>query len=166
MKKSFLGKALLFILVSLLFVACSSKKDGKDGMSEADLAAQNDSRFGDGNIPLSEQDGLFRNIYFDYDSSRVNDRGRQDIEYNVEVLKQHSDLKITLEGHCDIRGTKEYNMALGSRRAQAVADVLGSYGIARSRVTTISYGAEIPLDPASDESAYAKNRRVHFGVTK
>lgn len=164
MKKNFLGR-LFLILITFTFIACSSKDD-KDGMSEADLAAQNDSRFGDGNIPLSEQEGLFRNIYFDYDSSRVNDRGRQDIEYNVEVLKQHGNLNITLEGHCDIRGTKEYNMALGSRRAQAVSDILLSYGIARSRITTISYGAEIPLDPGSDETAYAKNRRVHFGVTK
>lgn len=164
MKKTFLGKIVL-LLLALTILACSSKDD-KDGMSEADLAAQNDSRFGDGNIPLSEQEGLFRNIYFDYDSSRVNDRGRQDIEYNVEVLKQHGNLNITLEGHCDVRGTKEYNMALGSRRAQAVADILLSYGIPRSRVTPISYGAEIPLDPGSDETAYAKNRRVHFGVTK
>lgn len=152
-----------FIVLALLFVGCSSSSSEKDGgLSEADLAAQN-SRFGEGNIPFAEgETGLFRNVYFDFDSSAINDRGRQDVEYNVQVLKQNPTMKVTLEGHCDVRGTKEYNMALGSRRAQAVYDMLVAYGIERSRLTTMSYGAEIPLDPGFTELAHAKNRRVHF----
>lgn len=158
-----MARILSFIVLSLLFVGCSSSSTDKDGgLSEADLAAQN-ARFGDGNIPFAEgEGGLFRNIYFDYDSSAINDRARQDIDYNVQVLKQNPSLKLSLEGHCDVRGTKEYNMALGARRAQAVYDMLISYGIERNRLSTISYGAEIPLDPGFTELAHAKNRRVHF----
>lgn len=155
-------KIVSFLILALLFVGCSSSDKDSTGLSEADLAAQN-ARFGDGNIPFAEgETGLFRNIYFDYDSSAVNDRGRQDVEYNVQVLKQNPSMKLSLEGHCDVRGTKEYNMALGNRRAQAVYEMLIGYGIERSRLTTISYGAEIPLDPGFSELAHAKNRRVHF----
>lgn len=166
MKKILL--TLTALLLALTLVSCSSKKgsgtDGENGtaLSESDL---NNSRFGDGNIPRAEEDGMFRNVYFDYDSSKLNDRGRQDVEFNAEVLKQNSGLKITLEGHCDVRGTKEYNMALGSRRAQAVLEALQSFDIPRSQLNVISYGSEIPLDQGSEEVSYAKNRRVHFAAS-
>lgn len=167
MKKILLTLTAVFLAFSL--VSCSSKgkgsgADGENGtsLSESDL---NNSRFGEGNIPRAEEDGMFRNIYFDYDSSKLNDRGRQDVEFNAEVLKQNSGLKITLEGHCDSRGTKEYNMALGSRRSQAVLEALQSFGISRSQLSVISYGSEIPLDQSEGELAFAKNRRVHFAAS-
>lgn len=159
--------ALIFSL-SLLLTSCSyfgSKgKDGSGTLSEADLNAARDKRFGEGNIPSAEGENIFRDIFFAYDSVTLDDQARQDIEYNFEIVKANPDVKIVLEGHCDERGTAEYNMALGEQRARAVAEMLHSYGIATTRTNTISYGEEIPLDPGHDETAWAKNRRVHFSA--
>lgn len=154
----------LLLAVSLALGGCSSKSKGaKDGaLSESELNAARDSRFGEGNIPRAEGEGLFRDIFFSYDSSQVTPEARADIEYNVKVLQDQSTLRIVAEGHCDERGTAEYNMALGAQRARAVQQVLISLGVASNRIETISYGEEVPLDPGHDESAWAKNRRVHF----
>jgi peptidoglycan-associated lipoprotein len=158
------------ILLVLTLSGCSSKKSDSDlfgagglsGYSDDDLNAELARRFGDGNIPMAEGGGVFRDIRFAFDSSVVDEVGRENIRYNVEVLRLNPDVKIQLEGHCDERGTSEYNLALGQRRAQSVMDIMVSLGITRDRIETISYGAEIPLDPRSNEEAWAKNRRVHF----
>ncbi len=158
---------LAMLLLGCLFLpACSSKKsdslgDGQ-GLSENDLNAQRDGRFGEGGIPTAEGEGLFRDIRFDYDSSVVDSRGRAAIEENIRTLKQFPDLHIQLEGHCDERGTAEYNLALGAERARAVKSIMISLGISASRLDTVSYGEEVPLDPGHDEQAWAQNRRVHF----
>jgi peptidoglycan-associated lipoprotein len=141
----------------------SSGKNGK-GLSENDLASFED-RLADGSIPTAEGEGLFRDIRFDYDSSEVGDEARQDIDYNLEILKSYPNVNLVLEGHCDERGTAEYNMALGNARAQGVERILRSYGIPAERLRTISYGEEVPLDQNHDEAAWAKNRRVHFAPT-
>ena len=161
----------LIALIGLVSVSgCSSTSKGKkgsgdgSGLSESDLAAQRDSRYGSGNIPLAEGEGMFRDIHFDYDSSSISDQGRQDAEYNVQVLQANPKVKIQLEGHCDERGTAEYNLALGDKRAHAVKQVMLSLGVDPSRLSTISYGEEVPLDPGHSESSYAKNRRVHFSA--
>jgi peptidoglycan-associated lipoprotein len=134
------------------------------GVSDADLAAAHEARFGDGSIPTAEGDGMFKDIQFGYDSSSVQDNGRQNAEFNAKVLKNNSALRIQVEGHCDERGTNEYNLALGAARARAVKDILGSLGISASRLEAISYGEDVPLDPGHDESAWAKNRRVHLSA--
>ena len=154
------------------FSACSSMGFGKKGqgngdgseLSEADLNAQREGRFGEGSIPTAEGEGAFRDVHFDYDSSAILDMSRQDIEYNAQVLQSNPDVKIQLEGHCDERGTTEYNLALGNKRAKAVKDVLMSWGIGANRIETISYGEELPIDPGQGEAAWAKNRRVHFSA--
>lgn len=153
------------------FAACSTTgKGGRSGaggpgdLSEQDLDRLQESRFGEGTIPLAEGEGMFRDIRFGYDSSDISDAARQDIEYNVQILHANPDVKVQLEGHTDERGTVEYNMALGERRARAVYDVLVSYGISPSRLQTISYGEEVPLDMGQHEAAYAKNRRTHFSA--
>jgi peptidoglycan-associated lipoprotein len=157
----------LSALVVLFSAGCSSSSKGGDGsLSESDLAAQHEARFGSGGIPVAEGEGFFRDINFDYDSSLISDKGRQDIEYNFEVMKANPEVRVVLEGHCDERGTAEYNMALGAKRARAVKDVLISMGASSAKMETISYGEEIPLDPGQDEIAFAKNRRVHFSATK
>jgi peptidoglycan-associated lipoprotein len=163
------GLLLSAMFMGCLLVGCSSTKggmgeEGEEGLSESDLNAQRESRFGAGGIPTAEGAGMFRDVRFDYDSSSIADAARQDIEYNAQVLEANSGLKIQLEGHCDERGTAEYNMALGQRRARAVFDVLVSYGIPAARLTAISYGEEIPLDPAHNDAAWVKNRRVHFSA--
>jgi peptidoglycan-associated lipoprotein len=161
----------LFLITSLLFIAgCSStgkgaKQPGDEGyteLSESDLDAQREARYGLGSVPAAEGEGIFRDVRFGYDSAEVTEASRMDADYNAQVLKANPDVKIQLEGHCDERGTVEYNLALGQRRAEAVKNLLLSYGIDASRITTISYGEEVPLDPNHDEASYAKNRRVHF----
>jgi peptidoglycan-associated lipoprotein len=143
----------------------SSSGDGDEsGLSESDLAAQREGRFGAGNIPTAEGDGMFRDIGFSFDSYAIEGMARNDLEANAKVLSDQSAMKVVLEGHCDERGTAEYNMALGAERARAVKTALVALGIPSSRIETISYGEEIPLDPSPTEDAYAKNRRVHFSV--
>jgi len=166
MKKTLFPFLAILLAVSFVFSGCSSTGDGEgDGISEQDLNAQ-EGRFGSGSIPSAEGEGIFKDVRFDYDSARVNDSGRQNVEYNAEVIRKNPGVKITLEGHCDERGTAEYNLALGDKRAKSVKSVLVSYGIPSSQLETISYGKEIPLDPGHDESAYAKNRRVHFAASR
>lgn len=162
----------LFILSGCSLFGSGSQSDsdqigeyGQYGtLTEEELARQREGRFGDGSIPMAEEDGLFRAVRFDFDSSRITDVGRQNLEYNTQILRENPQIKVQLEGHCDERGTAEYNMALGQRRAQTVYEELAAAGIAPHRLQTISYGKEVPLDPSSTEEAWAKNRRVNFGV--
>lgn len=104
-------------------------------------------------------------VFFTLDSSDVDDAGRETISANAEILKKNPKWVVTIEGHCDERGTAEYNLALGERRAIAVKTFLVSLGIPPDRVRTISYGKEFPFDPGRTEEAMAKNRRGHFVIT-
>jgi peptidoglycan-associated lipoprotein len=104
-------------------------------------------------------------INFDFDSSSIRPDAREILKVNADYLLNHRVSSIVVEGHCDERGTDEYNMALGQRRAQETKNYLVNLGINESTIKTISYGKERPLDPASNEEAWAKNRRAHFVVT-
>jgi peptidoglycan-associated lipoprotein len=104
-------------------------------------------------------------VFFDYDSSEVNDAGRATLQANATVLKQYRTWVVTIEGHCDERGTKEYNLALGERRAVAARTYLMSLGLDANRLRTVSYGSEFPFDPGHDDGAWHKNRRAHFVIT-
>jgi peptidoglycan-associated lipoprotein len=103
--------------------------------------------------------------YFDYDSSDLTDAGRTSLQADAGVLKKYPTWVVTIEGHCDERGTKEYNLALGERRAVNARTYLISLGIDANRLRTVSYGSEFPFDPGHDESAWSKNRRAHFVIT-
>lgn len=169
MKKISLTVIALSLAALLVLPGCSSMKKKGDGegsgsLSETDLNAIRDRRFAGGSLPSAEGEGFFRDVHFDYDSARITDQAQQEIDYNVEVLKSNSDVNIQIEGHCDERGTAEYNLALGSQRAKIVKEALVSAGISSSRLSTISYGSEVPLDPGHDEEAWAKNRRAHFSA--
>jgi len=167
MKKTFASFLVLIAVFCLALSGCSSKGsgEGEDGLSEQDLAQQ-EGRFGSGSIPTAEGEGIFKDVRFNYDSARIDDQGRQNLDYNAEVISRNPGIKITLEGHCDERGTAEYNLALGDKRAKSVKAALISSGIPASQLETISYGKEIPLDPGHTEDAYAKNRRVHFAASR
>ncbi|MGI6681243.1 MAG: OmpA family protein [Bdellovibrionota bacterium] len=152
-----------------LFGSSSGSDDGMNGnridsISEQELNSKFANRFGDGSVPSAEGNDLFRDLRFGYDSSKISDASRQDLDYNIEILKSNPNIYVQLEGHCDERGTAEYNMALGEKRANSVYEALVMYGIAPNRLTTISYGEEVPLDNGQTEEAYAKNRRVHFSA--
>ncbi len=105
-----------------------------------------------------------RDIGFDYDSAELASDARATLQENAEWLSSHPEVRILIEGHCDERGTVEYNLALGEERARVVRDYLGQLGIAGERMRIISYGKEFPLDPAHDENAWRKNRRAHLEI--
>ena len=98
-------------------------------------------------------------VFFDFDSFQLRPDARATLEKQAEWLKQHPNVKVSLEGHADERGTREYNLALGERRANAIRDYLIALGINEDRMKTISYGKERPVDPRSTEEAWEKNRR-------
>ncbi len=104
-------------------------------------------------------------VFFDFDSSDLTAEARAVLEANAAIIKKYPTWTVTIEGHCDERGTAEYNLALGERRAVAARTYLVSLGVDADRLRTVSYGKEFPFDPGHDESAYAKNRRAHFVVT-
>jgi peptidoglycan-associated lipoprotein len=104
-------------------------------------------------------------IFFAYDSDQLDDVARHSIEDDAQVLKKYASWVITIEGHCDERGTAEYNLALGERRALAVKAYLQSLGLSAERFRTVSYGKEFPFDPGHAEASWAKNRRAHLMVT-
>ena len=102
--------------------------------------------------------------FFDHDSLALRADVRSALDRAARLLRDHADLQITLEGHCDERGTVEYNQALGEERANAARDYLVAAGVAASRIRTGSYGKERPFEDGHDEAAWAKNRRAHVGV--
>jgi peptidoglycan-associated lipoprotein len=104
-------------------------------------------------------------VYFELDSSDLSAANQKALDENAALLKRYSSWTVTIEGHCDERGTAEYNLALGERRAIAARAYLVSLGIAADRLRTVSYGKEFPFDPGHDETAFAKNRRAHFVIT-
>jgi peptidoglycan-associated lipoprotein len=106
-----------------------------------------------------------RPVFFELDSDELSADGRRVLDDDANVLKQNSSWIVTIEGHCDERGSAEYNLALGERRALAARAYLVSLGIPADRLRTVSYGKEFPFDPGHDETAYSKNRRAHFVVT-
>jgi peptidoglycan-associated lipoprotein len=107
----------------------------------------------------------FQPVFFGYDLAEVSAEGQQVLNANAEVMKKYPTWVITIEGHADERGTAEYNLALGERRALAARNYLVSLGIPGDRLRTVSYGKEFPFDPAHTEEAFSKNRRAHFVVT-
>lgn len=111
-----------------------------------------------------EEEMKIETIYFDFDKANIRPGDAGILKHNAKVLKggKFKSVRVTIEGHCDERGSAEYNMALGERRARATFDYLHRLGIAKNRLKTVSYGKERPADPAHTEEAWAKNRRCEF----
>jgi peptidoglycan-associated lipoprotein len=114
--------------------------------------------------PVEGANEALKDIHFAYDRYNLDDEATRILGANGDYLLKHRNVDVLIEGHCDERGTEEYNLALGEKRALAARDFLVRFGIDRSRVSTISYGEERPLDPASNEAAWSQNRRAHFAV--
>jgi len=105
-------------------------------------------------------------IHFEFDQFTLSSEARDILAANAALLQANRDVKVRIEGHCDERGSDEYNLALGERRAIATRDYLVSLGVAADRVSTISYGEEMPLDPTANDAAWAKNRRAEFKAVR
>jgi peptidoglycan-associated lipoprotein len=111
------------------------------------------------------RDSPLRPLFFELDSSDVSAEGQQVLQANAAVLKKYPGMQVTIEGHCDERGTAEYNLALGERRALSAKSYLVSLGIPADRIKTVSYGKEFPFDAGHDDAAWRNNRRAHFVIT-
>ena len=115
---------------------------------------------------VSEQSSPLADIHFELDSAVLTEQARATLEKHALWLQGRRDVRVTIEGHCDERGTTEYNLALGEQRARAAREYLASLGVAADRMRAVSLGKERPLDTGHDEAAWAKNRRDHFAVSR
>lgn len=165
------ARILSFLAVVLLVAACSSTpKDSGSVTTDGDLTAADrapitgmapDDMSG-GPLPGTQQDLVVNvgdRVFFGYDQHDLTTEARGTIERQAQWLKTYPNVSITIEGHCDERGTREYNLALGEKRAMAVRNYLIANGVEPSRVQTISYGKERPAVLGSDETSWAQNRR-------
>ncbi len=141
----------LLVLVVLVFVsacACRTRSVGLDGA----------------HIPVAQEGLILKDVNFAFDSYQISPVAAEILRGHAEWLKNNPNTRVQIEGHCDERGTQEYNMVLGANRARAAMEYLRSLGISENRLSTVSYGKELPLDPRSNEEAWAKNRRAHFNI--
>jgi peptidoglycan-associated lipoprotein len=177
MRKSAL---VLGLIVAVAFPACGKKKPPKTTAPVApmvpppappppprDEAVVVDDYAKLKQMAIDEIDrmGLLAEIHFDYDRADIRETDRGILSKNADVLKRFDFLRITVEGHCDERGSVEYNLALGERRSRAAYDYLVSLGVPADRMKTVSYGKEVPLCQQQSEDCWARNRRARFTVT-
>ena len=160
--------ALAFLLILPLAGACKKKGPrpgeagagaGGAGLGEEGLGGSSLERAKRGLGP--EENGILGDVHFAYDSYELDGSARDILSRNLDWLQKNARAKVELEGHCDSRGTIEYNLALGAKRAKTVKDSLVTQGIAADRISTISYGKELPLCHDENETCWARNRRVH-----
>ena len=118
-----------------------------------------------GSLDDINKKGILAPVFFEFDSAEMSSEGQATLAKNAETMKQFQTWVVSIEGHCDERGTAEYNLALGERRALSVRQYLVSLGIAAERLRTVSYGKEFPFDPGHGESSWSRNRRANFVVT-
>lgn len=163
------------IIIAMLLAGCSStgKKDTATNGPNADernarvQARGNQTENSLENLRRGEptttpKDSPLKEIYFDFDSYALNTEARETLKADAEWLRQHSGVRVTVEGHCDERGTTEYNLALGAKRAQAAKDYLVTLGVAGDRVSTTSYGSEAAVCRDHNEACWQHNRRDRF----
>ncbi len=189
MSKRRLPGMILCLMVVAAFISCQRKVvTTEDTLSQAPAGQSSTSGTGDGAGWREEDisgsavqdsgsaeefttaDGVLMNrerfvnadIFFEFDSSTLSAEAESILRAKAEWMRRNPSLAIVIEGHCDNRGTTEYNLALGERRAESVKGFLIDLGIAETRIRTISYGEERPLIPGDNEEAWAKNRRAHF----
>ena len=146
-----IGTVKLALLISLALVAtgCSCRTKKMVGGENIDSAAAGD---------------ILKDVNYAFDSYALDATSKTVLNTNSDWLKANTAKNVQVEGHCDERGTNEYNLALGAKRAQSSFNYLRSMGVEASRLATISYGEELPLDPRHNEEAFAKNRRAHFKI--
>jgi len=163
---------LALIFAFAVLPGCSKKKTTETtyddttaaGMGESDMARGSSlDEYRRGTLGRGEE-GPLADVYFAYDSFELSDNAREILRANADWLAENTRSRVEIEGHCDTRGTIEYNLALGAKRANAVRDYLVSLGVSSDRITTISYGKELQICQEETESCWAENRRAHFVV--
>ena len=168
MKSLFL---ITLLATTLSVTSCASKKKttGTDGTTDSGIS-ENGSNAGM-NMELngdsdSNRAGALKTIYFDFNSSAIGGSTQEALNNNAEFLKANTSVKVQIEGHADERGSVQFNLALGEKRAKGVRDYLISQGIAGNRMTMISLGKEKPVSFGHEEDSWSKNRRANFVVTE
>lgn len=150
------------VATALLLAACSSTPSDSEStngaMTTTDTSALTSQAMAGSQADLEQNVG--DRVYFGYDSTSLDEQARATLQRQATWLQQYPSVAATIEGHTDERGTREYNLALGERRASAAARYLSSLGVDDSRLITISYGKDRPADPGNDEAAWAQNRRA------
>ena len=159
MVKRILGVA----IVSVALAACTETKGPSSGNENTGFGHEQNPPHGNMSSGAGDN-SMFRTIYFDFDKSDLRPDAREGLQANASYLKSNSSVQVTIEGNCDERGSNEYNLALGKRRAEAAYKYLVDLGIDGSRMTTVSYGEERPAVEGHNELAWAKNRRDEFKV--
>ena len=147
-----LRNAFLVVLACLVLSACATKKVATMGQMQGDVYTGTDS-------VEYLADGVPDRVFFATNESILTTRSRDTLRKQAGWLRENSDVTVVLEGHADERGTREYNLALGERRANAAKDYLMTYGVSSNRISVISYGKERPVDSGSNPLAWSKNRR-------
>ena len=164
--------ALCVLCITIVLSSCS-KKDVKMeepimDPSAGDAAAAAPSAPVDSGISAGDvgaEATELQTVYFEYDRFTLTGAGKDSLKTNAKWLKNNASARIQIEGHCDERGTTQYNLALGERRANAVREFMGRMGVAKERMDVVSYGEERPADPGHDDAAWGKNRRATFVIT-
>lgn len=167
--------ALLIVAVALAVGGCSSKKpeanpgagagQGQSGLGQEGVGGSSLAQFQKGTLGAGGQ-GPLSDIHFDFDAYTVRAQDGDILKANADWLQKNPQSRVQVEGHCDERGSEEYNLALGAKRAQAAKDYLQTLGVSGDRMSTISYGKELPLCSDSTEDCYQQNRRDHFAVSQ
>lgn len=163
---------LALCVMAVALSGCPGKKTGGPGAGENGVGGLGDEGLAGSSLSRAqrglgpEEDGILKDIHFGYDSAEIDSSERDRLAQNVEWLRENPRAKVELEGHCDSRGTIEYNLGLGARRAKAVKDYLVGQGVAPDRLSTISYGKELPLCQEESEDCWGRNRRVHGVILK
>jgi peptidoglycan-associated lipoprotein len=146
--------------LTLALTACASTKKATEGTSKPVEKLYSLDRAN----AIRTMHENFERVRFEHDSSQITVESREALSANVELMRRFPDLSLEVEGHCDERGSSEYNLALGQRRADAIQKYMVLSGIAARRIATISYGEEIPFAFAETTAAYAENRRAEFRI--
>ena len=159
----FLKNKLNFIVVVFFLASCSSMNVTEEKVYSGDVKTVKASSTKSSNVNYDSM-AVFANatVYFEFDKSNLTSKSIQTLKSAVNALNENSSIMITLSGHADERGTREYNLALGQRRAEAVSDYFVLIGISPDRITVRSYGEERPVEFGEDEKSYSKNRRVEI----
>ena len=152
-----------FLIVIIFLSSCSSMNVTQEKVNSGGVKTVEATSINNENIRYDSM-AVFANatIYFEFDKSNLTSKSIQTLKSTVNALNDNSSIQITLAGHADERGTREYNLALGQRRAETVSDYLALNGISKNRITVKSYGEERPAVSGQDEKSYSKNRRVEI----
>ena len=152
-----------FLFIIIFLSSCSSMNVTEETVFSGDVKTVQASTTDNEDISYDSQ-AIFANatVYFDFDKTNLSSKSLQTLKSVVDALNDNSQLNIVLSGHADERGTREYNLALGQRRADTVSQYLILNGVESNRITTKSYGEERPIANGQDEASYAKNRRVQI----